>query len=124
MLVVSSRWEEGLGQSLADGVTSLETRTPDVSGALIMLADQPTVTSDLIGKLLDHWCPPKQLIVATKYHDGCGVPAIFHRDLFPKLRALQGDRGARGLIAQQRDKAVLIDARDRLDRSRYARCVS
>jgi molybdenum cofactor cytidylyltransferase len=105
---ISVHWKDGLGRSLAEGVMALENRTPDASGALIMLADQPTVTSDLLGKLLARWSPPVYSVAATKYQDGFGVPAIFHRDLFPKLRDLQGNRGARALITQQRDHAIFI----------------
>jgi molybdenum cofactor cytidylyltransferase len=109
VVTVNSEWQRGLGSSLAKGIVTLEMEAPDVSGALVMLADQPTVTTGLIDLLISHWRPPQRAIAATLYGSGGGVPAIFDRSFFPELRGLEGDQGARNLIAKERSRAALIN---------------
>ena len=38
-------------------------------------------------------------IVASRYRDTLGVPALFDRAAFPALATLEGDRGAKSVIA-------------------------
>jgi CTP:molybdopterin cytidylyltransferase MocA len=36
--------------------------------------------------------------VASTYQGVLGIPAVFPREVFAELRALRGDKGARGLL--------------------------
>jgi molybdenum cofactor cytidylyltransferase len=38
--------------------------------------------------------------VASSYEGAPGIPAVFPRKVYGKLHALQGDTGARGLLAK------------------------
>jgi molybdenum cofactor cytidylyltransferase len=49
----------------------------------------------MIARFKDEFAPT---IIASSYDEVNGVPAIFPREAFPALRALDGDRGARGVI--------------------------
>jgi molybdenum cofactor cytidylyltransferase len=106
-IVEHARWSSGLGASLAVGVWWLQAKEPAVQGALLMLVDQPGVTPDFLDELLGRW-EEGHAIVATGYKEGGGVPAIIERRYFGELGALKGDRGARGLIAREREHAVLV----------------
>jgi molybdenum cofactor cytidylyltransferase len=108
-LVVNPEWSDGIGRSLAEGVAALDARAPSLNGVLVMLADQPTVTSAILGQLLASWSPPKFPIAAIRYGEGCGVPAVFDRHYFPELRLLAGDRGARSLIFREKARVAAVD---------------
>jgi CTP:molybdopterin cytidylyltransferase MocA/xanthine/CO dehydrogenase XdhC/CoxF family maturation factor len=73
---------------------------PDARGVLIALADQVAVTTDDLRRLIARWEQQPERIVAAHYADTTGVPAIFPADLFPELSELQGDRGARAVLAR------------------------
>ena len=106
--VINAQWEKGLGTSIASGVAALEKDAPDTTEVLLMLADQPTVTSAFLNALLAQWSPQPRTIVATKYLEAGGVPAIISSDYFEELRTLDSDRGAKALIARERSNVKLV----------------
>ncbi|MEZ0296457.1 MAG: NTP transferase domain-containing protein [Candidatus Methylacidiphilales bacterium] len=106
--VVHPEWRQGIGSTISAGITALESADPDASGALILLVDQPGVTPALLSSLIAAWSPPHHPIAATSYEGAGGVPAVFDRTLFPKLKALDPERGARSLIARNIAHTALI----------------
>jgi CTP:molybdopterin cytidylyltransferase MocA len=89
------RWKAGMGNSLAAGVRAL----PNDAGAiLVMLCDQPNIDIRCLARLLDRARARRSAVVASRYRGRYGVPAILPRPLFPALRRLTGDRGARDLL--------------------------
>ena len=50
------------------------------------------------GRLLEAYRMTRAPVVASRYPEGPGVPALFHAELFPALKTLDGDVGARQLI--------------------------
>lgn len=105
-LVHNDRYENGLGSSLAAGVSAV---TDVADGVLVMLADQPLVTAAALGKLVERWRQQPGSAVASRYAGTTGVPAIFPATDFPALVALDGDRGARALLAEKGDDLLLVD---------------
>lgn len=99
--VTNPAWTAGLGSSIAVGVRQLLANSPEVSGALIMLADQPGVTAEWLKELAQHWKPPAWPIVATSYDSAGGVPAIFDGEFFPDLLRLPPREGARLLLRRE-----------------------
>ncbi|MEP0914927.1 hypothetical protein NDI45_28945 [Leptolyngbya sp. GB1-A1] len=47
-------------------------------------------------------------IVTSEYREVLGVPALFHRTLFPELKTLQEDVGAKFIIRQHRFHVLSI----------------
>lgn len=92
-LVYSERWREGLSASLEAGIRHLET---DYEAVLVLLADQVALTRDDLTTLLDAFDGGG--ICCGFYRGRRGVPAIFPRAVFPGLKALQGDQGAKQLL--------------------------
>lgn len=89
-------WPAGLGLSLACGVDALPAGCDAV---LIALPDQPLVTAANYTALARRWRASPQRIVCARYSKTLGAPAIFPRRLFRSLRKLNGDTGARAIIA-------------------------
>ncbi len=119
-LIVHSSWADGLGSSIARGVTFLSEGHDSI---LIFLADQIAIkTEDFIG-LQSQFTGDN--IVCGFYAGKRGVPAIFGRNRFESLSNLQGDHGAKALLYHP-DAPVVeyplalasidIDTREDLDR--------
>jgi molybdenum cofactor cytidylyltransferase len=106
--IVNPDWHNGLGSSIAVGTAALEKAKPDISGIMVLLADQPSVTPTLLGQLLDAWLSGEHPIVATKYSQGGGVPALLARAYFEELQQLDSDCGARTLIAREHANVHLV----------------
>ncbi|HUJ13111.1 MAG TPA: nucleotidyltransferase family protein [Thermoanaerobaculia bacterium] len=89
---------EGMASSIRAGV---EATRGDV---LMMLCDQPYVTSEHLRALVDAHAP----IAATGYNGIRGVPALFAAKFREELLALRGDAGARRIIEAHRGEVVTI----------------
>ena len=93
-VVMNPDWEEGLASSLRRGVEPLPA---EFRAALILLADQPFVEREHLEALLERRRTDGCDLVLSRYQGVLGAPALVHRSLFPQLRTLQGNRGARAL---------------------------
>jgi molybdenum cofactor cytidylyltransferase len=91
-----------------------------VRGGVILLSDMPLITPSLIDRLIDAFdsAPIMPLAVVPVCGGRRGNPVLIGRSLFAAVQSLQGDNGARGLIALARknifevtvdDSAILID---------------
>lgn len=99
-VVVNDRYREGMGTSLAAGVSVL---SPDCDAAVVLLGDQPCVTPEVIDALIDAYRRTHKPIVASRYGDVTGAPTLIGAALFNEARRLEGDVGGRFLIQQHPD---------------------
>ena len=111
-------WQAGMGVSLRAGVAALSAAC---AGALIVLCDQPHLEAAHLETLCATWRSQPLHAAASLYVGSLGVPALLPRAWFADLQTLEGDRGARDLLAARRDQvgAITNDALaldiDRLD---------
>jgi len=97
-LVVNEAWKEGVASSIRAAIDAIERREHPVETLILMLCDQPGVSGDVLRRLLEAYRMTRAPVVASRYPEGPGVPALFHAELFPALKTLDGDVGARQLI--------------------------
>ncbi len=71
--VANTGWQEGVASSVREGVASL---APGIDATVIMLCDQPFVTSSHLVELISA-CGIERPIAATSYKNTIGVPACF-----------------------------------------------
>ena len=94
-IVVNPRYAEGQATSVVAGLDAV---AADAVAVLFLLGDQPTVAPETIDALLAAFRTHSAPIVAPTYGGTIGNPVLFSRDLFPDLRGLTGDEGARGVV--------------------------
>ncbi len=88
---------DGLSTSLKAGIAAVPA---DADGAIVTLGDMPQVDAKLIDRLLGAFDPAKGALVVVPTSDGKrGNPVVWSRRFFPELGAIEGDVGARHLIA-------------------------
>lgn len=94
---------EGLAASLRSGLRG-------VSGpVLVLLADLPEIgTEDLATLIARHEAVPERILRATAEDGTPGHPVLFPGWVLPDLRALQGDSGAREVLARHRDRVEAV----------------
>jgi molybdenum cofactor cytidylyltransferase len=105
-LVINKDWDEGMASSIRAGITEVVDHGSDA--ALIMVCDQPYVLTDTLLGMLELQKQTAKGIVAAEYDGKPGTPALFHRELFPLLLTLQGDKGAKQLIQDNKQNAVFF----------------
>jgi molybdenum cofactor cytidylyltransferase len=72
----------------------------DTSGIVLMLGDQPRVTTDAVQRLVKQAAASP--LGVCRYSDGRGHPFWFHRDVFADLRSLHGDKAVWKLLESGR----------------------
>jgi molybdenum cofactor cytidylyltransferase len=97
----------GMGASLAHGVA--QRRGAD--GWIIALADMPHINSATIAAIA-HELGEGSDLVAPAYKGQRGHPVGLGRRFGAQLAALDGDAGARDIIAAHKDELVLIECDD------------
>lgn len=87
----------GQSTSLRAGIVALSS---NIAAALIVLGDQPFVTAAIIKVLVAAWRDHRVPVVAPVFAGTRGNPVLFDRSVFAELLAIEGDQGARGVIAR------------------------
>ena len=93
--VVNRSAAEGMASSIRLGIAALPA---EVQAVLLLTVDQAEVTSSLLTSLLELAATAPDRPVACAYGGTLGIPAVLPRPFFPELLALQGDRGAKGIL--------------------------
>lgn len=113
--VMNSAYAAGQSTSLRAGIAALGHAG---AAAMVLLGDQPFVTPAIVARLLAAWHTSEQPIAAPLYAGQRGNPVLFSRTLFPALLAVEGDQGARAVLAANHDRITLVpfdDARPLAD---------
>jgi len=105
-------WASGIGSSLRVAIRTLGA-VNGVEGVVIALSDQPLVTADALNGIVETHYRTGKNIVASEYADTFGVPLFIGRRFFAEVAALDGDEGARRVIARHLEEMTtvpLVDA--------------
>lgn len=107
-VIVNPDWHEGMASSIRCGLVELQRILPTVSSALLMLCDQPFANAKILNRLIQEKSGSDILIIASSYDDTIGTPALFDRSVFPELLRLEGQEGAKKLLAKHSDKVLAV----------------
>ncbi|MES2823910.1 MAG: nucleotidyltransferase family protein [Pseudomonadota bacterium] len=97
-------WQSGMGCSLAFGIKQLSAD----NAVLILLADQPLISSQDLHNLYRAWSANPEQIVCASFANTLGVPAIFPAQFKTQLRACTGDQGAKRLLMNNEQQLVPV----------------
>jgi CTP:molybdopterin cytidylyltransferase MocA len=106
--IPNPRYEEGMGTSLALGVSTLSTISPQTEACLVLLGDEPSIPSAIIQRLVETYSLTHPAITIPIYGNQPGPPTIFSQELSPDLTLLEGDTGGRQLLTRYPDKIVRV----------------
>ena len=106
-LVENPDTRDGIASSIRAGVSALPA---EAEAVVITLGDQPSIDREVIRRVVATWHTRQRdtRAVVAEYDDGRGHPALFGATVFPALRALDGDRGARELLASLGDAVIVV----------------
>ena len=76
--------------------------------AVFMVSDQPMLKTSSLKRLIEAREPGK--IVCLSKDGRAGNPVVFHRDFFPELLALTGDRGGKMVMHRHMDAVKWVEA--------------
>ena len=89
---------EGLAGSVKAGIAAVPN---SADGAVICLGDMPLIEARLIDRMIESFAPDRGNLIVVPVSDGRrGNPVLWSRRFFNELMTLDGDIGARHLIAK------------------------
>lgn len=87
----------GMASSLRAGIAAVP---ETAAGALVVLGDMPLLAHGLLDRLMDAHAPAAGRLIAAPVEGGQrGHPVLWSRRFFGELSALEGDVGARAILA-------------------------
>ncbi|HEY0743003.1 MAG TPA: nucleotidyltransferase family protein [Chryseosolibacter sp.] len=109
--LINLDWHKGMGTSIKVGVKHFQGEDA-VKGVIILVCDQPKLSPDVIVSLIEKEKQTHKPIIASRYANTLGVPALFMRTMFDKLLTLQDDHGAKKIIVNNEDHVSEVDFPD------------
>jgi molybdenum cofactor cytidylyltransferase len=104
-VVFNASHASGMGTSIACGVAACRDTADAI---LLLLADQPRIAEQHLRRLVDTWTGADDEIVASAFADTLGPPVLFGNAAFDELAALDGDRGAKHVLRDERFKVGTV----------------
>ena len=111
-VIENRQYRQGISSSIAAGISEVEHTHDHV---IIFLADMPCIQTDLIHLLLGRYLTSGMRIGAVKGKGRPAHPVIFSRELYPELKHLKGDVGARSLFHKHSGSVCLIEPDENYD---------
>jgi molybdenum cofactor cytidylyltransferase len=106
-LVHNPDYAEGLATSLRAGLAEVPA---DAAGALVILADMPGITAEILDRLIAAFRGRRgPAIVLATVEGKRGNPVLWSRDFFPELITVTGDTGARHILARHEEAVERIE---------------
>ncbi len=97
-VIINTDWERGMGSSLKAGVKHVINSYPETNAVVVMVCDQPLITSTHLATFREVYRRTIKPIIASRYNDIIGVPALFDQSLFQALLNIKDTEGARIVI--------------------------
>jgi molybdenum cofactor cytidylyltransferase len=96
----------GLSSSVKAGIAAVP---ENADGAIVCLGDMPLISAKLIDQLIETFAPDRGHLIAVPVSEGRrGNPVLWSRRFFKELMTLDGDVGARHLIAKHAEAVAEV----------------
>ena len=105
-IIENRNYRDGISSSIITGLSAIE---DEFDHAMIILADMPRITSNLINHLLHRYLVSSLPLGAIKIKNTRSHPVIFSRRLYHELHQFRGDVGARDLFQKYADQVCLVE---------------
>jgi molybdenum cofactor cytidylyltransferase len=103
--IVNPDYARGMNTSLRAGVEAV----PEKAAALVvLLADMPFVTGDMIARLVQSYRQTHAPLVASDYEGVHAPPTLYARSLFPELGGPEGDGCGKRVVKRHAEGAVRV----------------
>jgi molybdenum cofactor cytidylyltransferase len=103
--IENSRYREGMGTSVRAALDALGS---DVRAAMLVLADQPFVTTDMLNALLEAYRRRAPLAAISRFGGVIAPPHVFGRALFSRL-GMPGSEGAKAILKAYPERCEVVD---------------
>jgi molybdenum cofactor cytidylyltransferase len=108
-IVINHSWQEGMGSSIRCGLHRLLELAPGAEAVTFLVCDQPFVSAKLLDDLVKKYRETGKPVIASRYKNSLGTPALFDKTIFASLLALKGGSGAKGIIEENPELVEFVN---------------
>jgi molybdenum cofactor cytidylyltransferase len=98
-------YQEGINSSVKSGILALP---QEVQGTMVMLADMPFVTAEMIAAMIERYRASEAPLVISDYAGVNAPPMLYDRSLFTELLTMTGEGCGRQVVRRHRDEAEVL----------------
>jgi len=103
--VVNPDHAEGAGTSVRTGIRQV---AAGMDAIVVVLADMPFVTAEMIATLVQRYRDTRPPLVASHYGDVQAPPTLYDRALFEELLQIPGERCAKQVVRRHENEAIVV----------------
>lgn len=103
--VVNPDHAEGAGTSVRTGVRHV---AAEADAIVVVLADMPFVTAEMIAALVQRYRETGAPVVASHYGDVQAPPTLYDQALFEELLSIPGERGAKEVVQRYESETIVV----------------
>lgn len=112
-IIENKDWAKGIGNSIKLGFFHLlSTSQFPLDRVLILLCDQVLLNTEYLQTIIKTSRQFPKSIIASKYIDTIGVPALFPKSHFADLLNLADHEGAKKILQQHEKKCITLEFKD------------
>jgi molybdenum cofactor cytidylyltransferase len=105
-IVRNRQFQSGMTSSMHAGLAALPT---EMEAAIILLADMPLVTADMIREMTHRYHDTGAPLVISRYEGVIAPPTLFDRRLFEELLANSTEGAGKQVVERHRADAEVLD---------------
>jgi molybdenum cofactor cytidylyltransferase len=98
-------YEQGINSSLKSGIMAVP---PQARAAMVLLADMPFVTPEMIAAMIDRYRTTQAPLVISDYDGVNAPPMVYDRSLFNELLMMTGEGCGRQVVKRHREEAEVV----------------
>jgi molybdenum cofactor cytidylyltransferase len=107
-VLINHNWSSGMASSMQLGLRYL-IENYNLEAVLLLLCDQPYTIADVLNSIIKAYKESGKGIIASKYQNTLGVPALFDKRYFDEMLSLKSTEGAKKIILSHVEDTVTID---------------
>jgi molybdenum cofactor cytidylyltransferase len=104
-IVINPDYEQGINSSVKAGISALPAGT---RATVVMLADMPFVTPEMIRGLIDRYRESEAPLVISDYEGVNAPPMLYDQCLFDELLTMTGEGCGRQVVRRHREEAEVL----------------
>jgi molybdenum cofactor cytidylyltransferase len=106
--VINPDYEQGINTSLKTGIAAVVELPDRPQAALVMLADMPFVSAEMIAALIARYRSSAAPLVISDYAGVNAPPMLYDRSLFHELGEMTGEGCGRQVVKRHRAEAEVL----------------
>ena len=105
-IVINENYQKGQLSSL---IAAIEQCPQETQAILVCLVDNPFVTKEVVGKIIEKFKETKNPIIVPVFNKRRGHPTLFSRSLFNELLNAPLEQGARYVVYSNEEKILELE---------------